>query len=276
MKYIKYILCALGIAAAAASCQKHEIVYYIDHDFVGDNAQFQIYYFEPVATNVSNAMDSIYINGKFVAGVGGYGQLAVKGVAPYGNTFYTAPAGDVSFQLYRGGNIVYDKTVNIKTDDEYEIYVYSLSEDPVVLPHEGEFTTSSGNQTAANYDTDSLATYRFINFLYKDGAPYTGKLQYQYSNDATNYTNGTWHNLGEPVGFGEATKRCPAIVHKVIYNNAGYQTLRFRCVDEDGNFIATTGDYWTSYIGRAYTHVIHGILGHATIKPSYAQFSNNS
>lgn len=268
------MLCA---ASMLASCGKHEIIYYIDHDGVDGKAQFQIYYMEPIAVSTANAMDSIYINGKYAVGVGGYGQLAVRGVAPYGSTFFTAPAGDVSFQLYRGGAVVYDMTINIPSGDKYEVYVYSLAEPPIVLNHYKDYSTSSGSTSADRFGTDSTALYRLVNLLFKDGAPYTGKLQYQYSNNTDNYTDGDWHNLGSPVSFGESTDRNPAVIHKTIQNSSGYQTLRFRCLDESGNFVSGTGDYWQGYIGRAYTHILRGNIGdnEGFAPAGYTQIGNN-
>lgn len=276
MKIRNIIVAVLLLAFAALSCQKHEILYYIDHEGTDDVAMFQLIYVPPIASNQANGIDSIYVNGKLVSNLV-RGRLIPKGVAPYGNTYYTAPAGNVHIQFMKDEKYVYDRSVSLDAGKIVELYVYDLQSDPKILDHDYDnITTHSPAGSASTYQMDSVASYRFANFLFQsDGTTPYGKLQYQYSNNTSNYTSGDWHNLGEPVGFGEITTRNLAIVHKTIDNSSGYQTLRFRCVDPvTGEMVAGTGDYWTSYLGRAYTHVINGRFG-GSPAPNYMQIGNS-
>ncbi len=276
MKIRNTIVALLLIAISALSCEKHEILYYIDYETTDDVAMFQVIYIPPIASNAANGIDSIYVNQKLVSNLV-RGLLQPKGIAPYGNTYYTAPPGNVRIQFMKGEKMVYDQTVSLSAGEIKELYVYSLDKAPIIQDHDyANITTHSPKGSPSTFQMDSVASYRFINFLFQsDGETPYGKVQYQYSNNTTNYTSGDWHDLGEPVGFGEITSRNLAIIHKTVNNSSGYQTLRFRCVDPTTKeFISGTGDYWTSYIGRAYTHVLNGRMG-GSPSPNYMQIGNS-
>ena len=114
------------------------------------------------------------------------------------------------------------------------------------------------------FDTDSVATVMFCNFLYEDPTtPYPGKIQYQFQNVRTK----EWENLGAPVGFAEATDRVEVKIIKTIHNSSGYCRVNYRILDEDGvvlKIMNTSGryvdysDYWNGYIGRSYMHIFSG------------------
>lgn len=279
MKNIQYLLIAV-FALLLAGCEKHEIEFNASDPVTG-KAQFQIFYAEPITNNTDNRIDSVFVNGQLYNSVEMPQKLTVNAVIPYPNGYYVAPAGMVNIKFYRGkdagGNakLVYDVSVNL-SERKQMVLVYDLTTDPIVLDDAYPYDKYSAGATAATFGTDSVVSYRFINMFFAEpGVPYSGKLQYQYSNNSgSSYTEGDWHNLGEPVGFGEQTGRVPAIVHKTIYNSSGYQTLRFRCVDPNGNTVARTTDYWTAYIGRINTHVLRGCM---TGSPSagYTQLINN-
>ena len=76
------------------------------------------------------------------------------------------------------------------------------------------------------------------------------------------------------VLLGADSERVEAIVHKTVFNSSGSQTLRFRCVDPQGNTVTRTTDYWTAYIGRINTHLLRGCM---TGSPAagYTQMINN-
>lgn len=276
MKARHYILMALCAALAAISCQKHAIITYIDNEGTEGKALFQIIDIIPVNANAAaNAIDSVFVNGKIVSRPAGAGQLKPKGILPYGNTFYTVNAGNVQIQFYKADQVIYDQTVSLPAGMS-EVYVYNLEQAPVILDHQGVFQVHSEKGSAATYQMDSVASFRLVHFLFQaDGVTPYGKLQYQYSNNSgSSYTAGDWHNLGEPVSWGESTTRNLAVVHKTVNNSSGSQTLRFRCVDENGNYISGSGDYWTTYLGRANTHVANGRAG-GSPGWNYAQFINN-
>lgn len=282
MKNIQYLIIAVFVLFLAG-CEKHEIEFNASDDVKG-KAQFQIFYAEPITNNTTNRIDSVYVNGKLYNSIDMPQKLTVNAVIPYPNGYYTVPAGMVNIKFYRGNSgtaenpvsvLVYETNVNL-TERKQMILVYDLKEDPIILDDEYPYDKYTSGATNATFNTDSVVTYRFINMFFESpGVPYSGKLQYQYSNNSgSSYTAGDWHNLGEPIGFGEQTARCPAIVHKTVFNSSGYQTLRFRCVDPDGNTVSRTTDYWTAYIGRINTHVLRGCR---TGSPSagYTQIINN-
>ena len=279
MKNIQYMLIAV-FALLLVGCEKHEIEFNASDPVTG-KAQFQIFYAEPITNNTANRIDSVFVNGQLYNSINMPQKLTVNAVIPYPNGYYTAPAGMTNIKLYRGkdanGNakLVYDVSVNLP-ERKQMIIVYDLTADPIILDDEYPYPKYSTGATAATFGTDSVVSYRFINmFFEKPGVPYSGKLQYQYSNNSgSSYTAGDWYNLGEPIGFGEQTERVEAIVHKTVYNSSGYQTLRFRCVDPQGNTVTRTTDYWTAYIGRINTHLLRGCM---TGSPAagYTQIINN-
>lgn len=272
MKLAKYILGLVAIAALAASCEKHELLYEGSTP-VGDNAMFHVCYFAPVTKTASNYIDSVYVNGKYYGGVGGSGQLMIENLLPTGGTkYYTAPAGATRIQLFQKDAVVYDKTVNLKSGKQ-DIYVPALDLDPFVIESQA-FPLRTATANAATYDTDSLATVRFINMVFEpDGnggvAPTKRSIQYQWRNNSGEKDadgNYYWHNIGKPVAFGEATERDFIIVDKINYssasgfNTAGSARINYRTVDAETGQQLTT-DYWTGAIGRGYDHIYWGVFG---------------
>lgn len=272
MKNIKYLLFSAFAAVAIIGCQKHDLHFAPEVD-ASDMAEFQITYVEPIAANASNAIDSVFVNGKLVAGSTGVGQLTVNGTYPYGpsagtGTFFTAPKGAINIQFYRKGNMVYDRTVNLQ-NQKYELFVYKLDQDPIILDNLYPYKGNPDRATTATFDTDSIARIRFYNFAFKGdkNTHYPGKIQYQWCHDV--YTVGRtsatkpdekWENIGDPIAFGEASDYQIIRVHKNIFNSSGYEYVWFRGIDEDGN-VVIANDWWTTYIGTSVKHIYRGIKG---------------
>lgn len=266
MKSIKYLLLFAFAACAVIACQKH-VLTYAPSNPADDMAMFQITYVEPIAVNASNAIDSVFVNDKLVASSKGVGQLAVNGTYPYGpaaatSKFFAAAPGSIKIQFYRRGNEVYNKTVDLEAG-KWELFVYSLNEDPVVFDNLYPYKGNPERGTVETFNTDSIARIRFYNFAFlgDNTTPYPGKIQYQWGpGEGTKRALGEWHNIGEPVGFGEATAH--EIVHlgKEVFNSEGYDYLYFRGVDEQGNEVIES-DYWTTYIGSTIKHIYRGVVG---------------
>ena len=270
MKNIKYLLFSAFAAVAIIGCQKHDLHFAPEVD-ASDMTEFQITYVEPIAAN-DNAIDSVFVNGKLVAGSTGVGQLTVNGTYPYGpsagtGTFFTAPKGAINIQFYRKGNMVYDRTVNLQ-NQKYELFVYKLDQDPIVLDNLYPYKGNPDRATTATFDTDSIARIRFYNFAFKGDAntPYPGKIQYQWCHDKSKGAtgrggaDGNWQNIGDPVGFGEATIRQEIQVWKETFNSSGNEQLWFRGIDENNN-VVIANDYWTTYIGTSVKHIYRGVKG---------------
>lgn len=271
MKNIKYLLFSAFAAVAIIGCQKHDLHFAPEVD-ASDMAEFQICYVEPIAANASNAIDSVFVNGKLVAGSTGVGQLTVNGTYPYGpsagtGTFFTAPKGAINIQFYRKGNMVYDRTVNLQ-NQKYELFVYKLDQDPIILDNLYPYKGNPDRATTATFDTDSIARIRFYNFAFQGDAntPYPGKIQYQWCHDKSKGAtgrggaDGNWQNIGDPVGFGEATIRQEIQVWKETFNSSGNEQLWFRGIDENNN-VVIANDYWTTYIGTSVKHIYRGVKG---------------
>ena len=250
--------------ALFVSCEKHEILY--DAEAVGNKAQFELHYFAPVVAAAANNIDSVYVNNTLFTSVLGSGSLGTyNGVPTAAGRFFSVDAGTVNFKLYRGGAIVYDRDVTLKTGKQ-NVFVYNLNELPVVLDNRFPYTDlSKPSSTAATWETDSIETVAFYNFLYEDAnTPYPGKLQYQYQDVRTL----EWKNVGQPVAFGEGTERTPIRIVKTINNSSGYCRIDYRLLDENGDVLRLVNssggtvnytDYWTGYIGRSYMHIFAGI-----------------
>ncbi len=259
----KILLSIVAVAVALVSCSKHEIMYDMT-PVSDDDAEFQLHYMEPVVASATNYMDSVFINGTLYSSIDGSGSLATYNGVPGGGVgrFFRAPAGSMNIKLWRKGAIVYDKDVTV-TKGKQNVIIYDLNQTPVVIDNQFPYWSKTAPATVANWGTDSVCKVMFLNFLYESpGVPYPGKLQYQGIRQGED----EWFNVGEPVGFGEATDRVEIILHKTVYNSSGYQRIDYRILDEDGNELqkwngsrmVKYSDYWTGYIGRVYMHFFRG------------------
>ena len=271
MKNIKYLLFSAFVAFALIGCEKHDLSF-APEVAVDDMALFQITYVEPIAVNANNAIDSVFLNGVLVGSATGVGQLTVNGTYPYGPSagtglFFTAVPGYNNLKFYRKGTEVYNQDVELKAGRQ-EVFVYKLTEKPIVLDNLYPHKFNPDRATVATFDTDSIARIRFYNFAFQGNAntPYSGKIQYQWCHDKSvgatgrGGADGNWHNIGSPVGFGEATEYELVQVWKETYNSSGNEQLWFRGIDEAGNVIIAN-DYWTTYIGTAVKHIYRGVKG---------------
>lgn len=263
MKFFKYLTYSLALMLMVVSCDEHEILYETEP---AAEAEFQLHYFEPVANNAKNYIDSVYVNGKKFSCINGGGQLQPNNFVPSGSVgrFFAVPAGNTKLQLYRKGSIVYDKDINL-VKGKQNVVVHDMDADPIILDNGYPYQHVSGLASAATWATDSLATIKFVNVLYEaDGKPYEGKLQFQWQNPRTK----VWENLGNPVAFGEATDRAPILIVKTVFNSSGYCNLYFRMLTEDNEVlqVANAGGKFNNYslyrqcnIGRSYMYFMRGI-----------------
>lgn len=265
MKAFKYLAIALVAVIGLSACEKHELTH--PYDEVGNRtALFQVFYFAPVTNGSANYIDSVYVNDVLYSSANGSGQLATYNGIPGGGVgrFFGAAPGDIRLRFMKKGVDVYEKVVTLQKGKQ-GIFVYDFNENPVVIP-----LPSIGDgrvaPTAATYDTDSVCYVRFINFLYENPTtPYPGKLQYQWMRHNEDML---WENVGEPVGFGEATQFEMITVHKETYNSWGSQRIDYRVIDESGKVLqvgtsasklSDYGDWWTGTLGRAHTHTFSGV-----------------
>ena len=272
MKAFKYLAVALVAVIGLSACEKHELTH--PYDEVGDRtALFQIFYYAPVVNSSANYIDSVFVNNVLYSSVSGSGQLATYNGVPGGavGRFFSAAPGDIILRFMQKDNVVFEKTVNIKKGEQ-GIFVYDLNENPKVIDLTEFADFNRPAPTQETWNTDSIASVRFINFLYENPTtPYAGKLQYQWRR--ADQDEDTWQNVGKPVGFGEATEFEMLTIHKSTFNSSGYQTIWYRIIDESGNVLQVYNgsrminysDYWTAYIGRAYTHTFAGVRTAAPI-----------
>ena len=263
MKILKYLTYSLAFLLVAASCDKHELMFDTKK---AEKAEFQLHYFEPIANNANYYIDSVFVDGVLYSSVNGSGQLLPYNGVPGGGIgkFFSATPGDHEFVFWRKGEIVYNQVVTLK-EGKQNVIVHDMEKAPVIVDNGYPYQHVSGTPTIATWDTDSLETVKFVNVLYEAaGQPYEGKLQYQWQHPTTK----EWHNLGEPVGFGESTERTKVTVIKTTHNSSGSCRIYYRILTEDGEVLVhkNTGgkdvnysDYWTGYIGRSYMHFLSGV-----------------
>lgn len=263
MKYLEYIAAALAAVSMTGACEKHQILF--ETKKITGQAEFKISYFVPAAVNPANQIDSLHVNGTFYAGASAGTSLTVNGTQPASpGRFFTAPAGTVSLKLFRKDQAVYEKSLVLKGGKQ-NIFIYDLEQDPFIIDEAFPYTNTSGvSSSSETFDTDSVESVRFLNLVWEKGEPFAGKVQYQWrdnTNEKDEDGNYFWHDLGEPVGFGEITERCLIRIHKSIFNSSGYARINYRTVNaESGKQMST--DFWNGYIGRVYTHVYrHNLSG---------------
>ena len=271
MKNLKYLLLIAFVVCGLTSCEVHDLSYAPEEP--ADNmALFQITYVVPKAVNANNAIDSVFVNGVLVGGSTGVGQLTVNGTYPYGPSggtglFFATMPGVNNIKFFQKGKEVYNQDVNL-TVGKQELFVYNLSQKPIVFDNLYPHKFNPERATIADFNTEEFARIRFYNFAFSGNAstPYTGKIQYQWCHDSSvgvsgrGGADGNWHNIGKPIGFGEATDFEIVGVWKEVFNDTGYEQLWFRGIDESGNVIIAN-DYWTTYIGSAVKHIYRGIKG---------------
>lgn len=283
MKLIKY-LAIPAIIFAVASCDKHEILFNTE---LAPDAEFQLHYFEPVIDQASNYIDSVFVNDVLYSSVDGAGQLVPYNGVPGGATgrFFSITPGQVNFKFYRAKveiingkevrtpELVYNQTVTLNAGKQ-NVFVYDLNEAPVVVDNQYPYwDPSTTTANAETFGTDSIAKVMFCNFMYENDAsgnlvPYPGKLQYQWRDPRSTSSDPVWHNVGEPVAFGEVTERTVIKVVKSVFNSSGYCRIDYRILDENGNILrminssgneVNYSDWWNAYIGRSYMHIFGGI-----------------
>ena len=274
MKTIKYTLAVVAAVLAFGSCEKHVITFdYESAKDLGKTAQFAVTYLEPIVVESKNAIHLVELNDVQLASTQGGSSLAVNGTLPGEGRFYVAKPGENTLKFYRISGeektLVYEKVINLEANKKTNLFVYSLSEDPVVLDNLYPYTVNPEKATLFNYATDSLATIRFYNFAFKGNAstPYPGKIQYQWCHDKSvgntgrGGADGNWMNIGEAIGFGEATDRIPVVVWKETFVSAGSEVLWFRGVDTETGEVVIAVDWWTTAIGSVVNHVYRGVSG---------------
>ena len=214
------------MVVSLVSCEKHEILY-DTHDLADQSAEFQLHYFEPITNSSANYIDSVFVNGTLYSSVNGSGQLATYNGVPGGATgrFFAVAPGSVKFTFWRGGSVIYDNVATLQKGKQ-NVYVYDLNEAPIVIQNDYPYASKiiRDPATAATYNTDSIATGKIVNLIFETpGVPCQTKVQCQWRNDEKDADgNWVWHDMGGPIGFGEATPLCGFIVHKTAFNSSGY------------------------------------------------------
>jgi hypothetical protein len=263
MKIIKYLSLVLAVALTV-SCEKHVIEY--DATPIGDVAEFQLHYMNPVAAVAANYITRVEVNGKMVSN--SRATLNTYNAIPSGSVgkFYTVNPGSVNLKLYMTGKVtvdslVYDQSVTMKTGKQ-NVFVHDFTQ-PLIWFDNGYPYIKRETVT-----TDSTAWVKFYNFLYDtEGVPTTKLIQYQYVNSRTN----ALVNIGEPLAFGEATGwEQVAVIKASILDVSRLITFKMKEVDANGNVLGelqvmnSSGTYVnysgtaTLYIGRWYHHIMAG------------------
>ncbi len=278
MRILKY-LTVIASVMFLTSCDKHGLDLADGNEQPMDEnmAELRIHYAEPIKTGAASRFDSLYINNKLYAN--STNAFGATNVMPNSNKFYQAPIGTVNMKCWRKStDPVYDFDFTASKGKQ-EVFIYDLEQAPIVLNTSFPYYSTAASGTAATWGADSTAYVEFYNFLYEvyeDGnkVPYEGTLQLQYQDlrDAEK-----WHNIGEPVAFGQASGRAEVRIIKSDGVNNGTRTVKYRMVDADGNplkYITNKGveaEYSLNYDttnGRVYMFYSWGIRTSKTIVTS--------
>lgn len=276
MKKIYYIAsCLILLLLSLASCGDKEVEYDTT-DLESNAAEYQLHYVAPVTSSAANYINQVLLDGTLVSN--SYAPLKPSNFIPSGGTsrFYKTTPGTKTLQMYTGSTTlteVYNQQMTL-TSGKQNVIVYDLTKAPAVFDNEYPYTA---NLTA---NTDSTAWVKFFNFMYENTTtPTTLKLQYKCycMNPSTNkYTDTV--AVGKPVAFGETTGWQPVKVLKSAYNSSGYCSVYYLIdiIDANGNAVGSLqitnssnkvvnySDYWTTYIGRRYMHILKGIRTNKT------------
>lgn len=263
MKILKYISLILAVILTA-SCEKNEVTYLADP--IGDMAELQIHYMNPVTAVAANNITRVDLNGKMVAN--NKAPLATYNAIPSGavGRFYAVNPGNVNVKLYMTGKVtidslVYDQNVSV-TSGKQNLFVHDFNKPMIVFDNGYPYLRRE------TVTTDSTAWIKFYNFLYETpGVPTTKKIQYQYVSSRT----GALVNIGNPVAFGEATGwEQVTVVKAATLDVSRTITYKMKEVDANGNIIGdlmimnTSGAYvaytgtLSTYIGRRYHQIMAG------------------
>ena len=269
MKSYKNLILLFTLAMVAFSCKKNVIEY--NSTNLAGQAEFQLHYFVPVVTGAANNIYKVEINGQLYAN--STSILSTYNAIPSGavGRFFATKAGQNNIKLYRGQTmeLVYDQNCELKTGKQ-NIFVYDFKKPPIVLDNEYPYKANITDSTGKS------AWVKFMNFLFEtDGVPTTSKLQYQRQYVLNNETNqkSEWINVGKPVAFGEATEWQEVEVNKTIVISSAYARVdyRIRIIGANGedqgdlqvlnssSKYVPYADWWTTYVGRRYFHIMSGL-----------------
>ena len=280
MKYFKYIIMSLVLVAAATSCSDRDVEFPWEPVDTSTKAFVEIMYMGPVTTAAANNIYKITLNDQVYEN-NGAAILSTYNGTPGGGTglFYTVDAGDVNIKMWKSdtsdGAEVYNNKFHVEAGKYYNVVVHLFTLPPTVIER-GElpvFITSN---------TVEQSAVKFYNFMFEDeNTPSTAKLQLRLQNTETK----VYENVGQPVGFGEATEWLTPSVIKTTYNSAGSQRRDLDVVYADGTPLAYTNskggttakftDYWTLSIGRAYMWYLYGTRGTKTMPLAIRQWTAN-
>ncbi len=264
MKILKY-LTVVAAVVFFASCEKHTLSQE-GEEWIDQNttAELRIHYVEPLTSGAATRFDSLYINGKLNAN--STNAFGVYNVLPNANKFYAAPVGNCEMKLWRKAeSYTYNFTAS---KGKQEIFIYDVNEEPVVLNTSFPYYSTAATGNAATWGADSTAYVEFYNFLYEEygtnKVPYNGTLQLQYQDPDTK----EWHNVGEPVSFGQAGGRSKVKIVKSAGVNSGYRTISLRMLTSNNEVMKYTNSSGkeieftttnTTYNGRVYMIYARGI-----------------
>jgi hypothetical protein len=279
MKIVKYTVLILAMALMV-SCEKNEVKY--DALAISNMAEIQLHYMNPVTAVAANNITRVDLNGQLVAN--SKAPLNTYNAIPSGSVgkFYAVDPGNVNIKMYIKGKVavdslIYDKSVTLDAGKK-NVFVHDFTKVPVVFNNGYPYTP---NVTTA---TDSAGWIKFYNFLYETtGTPYAKKIQYQYVDSRTSQPV----NIGQPVGFGEATDWIKVTVVKTDLVSAGSRTITFKMKEVETNgtvtgdlqIMNTAGTYAaytataTLAIGRRYHHIMAGFRAVKTPNSSVRVFT---
>ncbi len=167
------------------------------------------------------------------------------------------------------GAVQYD----FKADKKYYIFVDRYDADPIVIEEPGAPIQDEDAVDSLEYGSNK-AGLRLFNFFHEsDGTPTTGKIKYY----AKTKSKGEYRDSTAWIGYGEATDWYSMNVFRTAANSSGYEVIYCDiAISYDGGAtkeIIVNNDYWTTYIGRAYTYIVVGDKGKKIKSPEIKRFT---
>lgn len=278
MKVLKYFAFALAAVFAFSACSKHEIEYPAE-ELGNDMAEIQLYNAIPTASAAAGNLTYVVLNDNDTIATPNYPINRYNGI-PFGNTtrFFVRKPGTYRVQGFIASNNPKNGGAP-NLDAEFTVsagksVVYFCAWDKAVVL-DANFPYGNADNAMPGKKTDTTAWINFVNFWYEsEGVPCSFPIQYQYAvrPDGVAIADLEFHNLGNPVRFGEQTGFHPwYIPNKGIGYvggptssiTAGYCRIYVRVMDPSTDpmtMLHRDVDYWNSQgFGRYVNHVARGI-----------------
>lgn len=189
--------------------------------------------------------------------------------APVKNWDGTADSIIYTTEKVYSGEVQYD----FKADKKYYIFVDNYNADPIVIEEPGAPIQDTDAVDSLDYGSNK-AGLRLFNFFHdEDGSATKGKVKYY----AKTKSKGDYRFETDWIEYGKASEWYSMDVFRTDPNSSGYEVIYCDIAisydNGDTEEIIVKNDYWTTYIGRAYTYIVVGDKAKKTKSPEIKRFT---